>query len=149
MTYNKIHVAFGALKKITGPAINYQYDVKQILVINGLDLPEYYVVDFCNEGDATVIPMTGTSDGVEIPDSLLQTGKPVKAYIVVSSGQGDVQTRYEVKLPVNTRPMRDDIHPTDPQQQQIDALCKSSPGFFNSPLTRASQLSGKVPRAWD
>lgn len=133
MVYNRIQVAFGALKKITGPTISYQYDVQQILVINGLDLPEYYVVDFCNEGDATVIPMTGTSDGVEIPDSLLQTGKPVKAYIVVSSGQGDIQTRYEVKLPVNTRPMRDDIHPTDHQQQQIDALVDA----LNSGVSRA------------
>lgn len=137
MVYNRIQVAFGSLRRITGPTISYQYDVQQILVINGLNLPEYYVVDFCNEGDATVIPMTGTSDGVEIPDSLLQTGKPVKAYIVVSSGQGDVQTRYEVKLPVNTRPMRDDIHPTDPQQQQIDALI----GALNDGVERAEDAA--------
>ena len=143
MVYNRIQVAFGALKRITGPAINYQYDVKQILVINGLDLPEYYVVDFCNEGDARVIPMTGTSDGVEIPDSLLQTGKPVKAYIVVSSGQGDIQTRYEVKLPVNTRPMRDDIHPTDPQQQQIDALVDA----LNDGVSRAETAAETAEQA--
>lgn len=143
MVYNRIQVAFGALKKIRGPAINYQYDVKQILVINGLDLPEYYVVDFCNEGDATVIPMTGTSDGVEIPDSLLQTGKPVKAYIVVSSGQGDIQTRYEVKLPVNTRPMRDDVHPTDSQQQQIDALVDA----LNDGVSRAEEAADLLKNA--
>lgn len=142
MVYNRIQVAFGALKRITGPTINYQYDVQQILVINGLDLPEYYVVDFCNEGDATVIPMTGTSDGVEIPDSLLQTGKPVKAYIVVSSGQGDVQTRYEVKLPVNVRPTRADIDPTDDQQQQIDALVAA----LNSGVARAEEAVEHYPK---
>lgn len=48
MVYNKIHVAFGALKKITGPSLERQYNEKQILVITGLDLPEYYAVDFCN-----------------------------------------------------------------------------------------------------
>lgn len=145
MIYNKIHVAFGALRKITGPTINYQYDAKQILVINGLNLPEYYVVDFCNEGDATVIPMTGTSDGVEIPDSLLQTGKPVKAYIVVSSGQGDVQTRYEVKLPVNNRPTRADINPTDEQQQQIDALVAA----LNSGVSKAEEAVEHYPKITD
>lgn len=30
MTYNKIHVAFGALRKITGHFISYQYDVQVV-----------------------------------------------------------------------------------------------------------------------
>lgn len=122
MVYNHITVTFGALRKVTALPINYIDDVKQVLVIRGLTLPEYYVVDFCNEGDSSVIPITATSDGAEIPDTLLTTGKAIKAYIVVSGNEGDVQTRYEVKIPVNNRPHRNDVDPTDEQQQQIDAL---------------------------
>lgn len=123
MVYNKIPVVFGALRTAVGPAVSYQYDVKQILVINGLDLPEYYEVDFCNKGDALTITMVGTANGVEIPDELLQTGKPIKAYIVIQGeDEGAVETRFEATLPVNTRPARSDIQPTPAEQTQIDTL---------------------------
>ena len=123
MIYNRIPVAFGNMRQITGPCINYQYDVKQILVIKGLDLPDYYEVDFCNDGDTQTITMVGTADGVQIPDDFLLTGKKVKAYIVVQgTSEGAVQTRYEVTLPVRSRPARSDIQPTPAEQQQIDEL---------------------------
>lgn len=85
MTYNRIPVTFEAFVRIvTGPPISYQYDVKQMLIIKGLDLPEYYEVDFCNDGDAQTITMVGTADGVQIPDVFLMTGKKVKAYIILT-----------------------------------------------------------------
>lgn len=121
MTYNRISVAFGALRNVNAPPINYQYDQKQILVIKGLELPEYYTVDFCNEGDAQTKAMVGTADVVEIPDEYLLTGKRIKAYIVIVDGES-VQTRYEVTIPVNNRPARTDIEPTPEEQSQIDQL---------------------------
>lgn len=124
MTYNRIPVAFGATKKVTGPTISYQYDVVQKLMIKGLDLPEIFEVDFCNDGDSTTITMPGTVEGgVQIPDDFLKTGKPVKAYIVLTGeDEGAVETRYEITLPVRKRPARTDIQPTPAEQQQIDAL---------------------------
>lgn len=123
MIFNRINVSFGALKKTVGPSINYRYDTKQILIINGLDLPEYYEVDFCNEGDTTTITMVGTSEGVQIPDDFLQTGRKVKAYLVLHGvEEGAVETRYEITLPVNPRPARSDIQPTPAEQLQIDTL---------------------------
>ena len=121
MTYNKINVAFGVLRKVSTPPINYQYDQKQILVIKGLELPEYYTVDFCNEGDSVTKSMVGTAEGVEIPDEYMLTGKKIKAYIVIVDGES-VQTRYEVTIPVNNRPARTDIEPTPEEQSQIDQL---------------------------
>lgn len=134
MIYNRIPVAFGNMRQITGPCINYQYDVKQILVIKGLDLPDYYEVDFCNDGDTQTITMVGTADGVQIPDDFLLTGKKVKAYIVVQgTSEGAVQTRYEVTLPVRSRPARSDIQPTPAEQQQIDELV----GALNDGVARS------------
>lgn len=121
MANNTITVAFGATRKITATPINYQYDQKQILIIKGINLPEYYTVDFCNEGDAQTKPVVGTADGVEIPDEYMLTSKKIKAYIVIVDGES-VQTRYEVTIPVNNRPARTDIEPTPAEQTQIDQL---------------------------
>ena len=117
MIYNRIPIAFGGLHKIIGPTISYQYDVTQFLVFNGLELPAYYEVDFCNERDAQTITMVGTADGVAIPDEFLQTGKKVKAYIILhGEDEGAVETRYEITLPVTPRPTRTDIQPTPAEQ---------------------------------
>ena len=142
MTYNIINVSFGALRKITGPFISYQYDVQQILVINGLNLPEYYEVDFCNEGDTYTETIVGTAAGVAIPNKFLRTGKKVKAYLVLV-GDGDVQTRYEITLPVSVRPQRQDIDPTDDQQLQIDSLVAA----LNSGVSRAEDAASVLENA--
>ena len=144
MTYNRIPVAFGATKKVTGPEISYQYDVVQKLMIKGLDLPAVYRVDFCNEGDAQTISMTGGADGVPIPDQLLQTGKKIKAYIMLTgTDEGAVETRYEAILPVNSRPAPSDIEPTPAEQQQIDALIEA----LNDGVERAEDAAEQAEEA--
>ena len=144
MTYNRIPVAFGATKKVTGPEISYQYDVVQKLMIKGLDLPAVYRVDFCNEGDAQTISMTGDADGVAIPDQLLQTGKKIKAYIMLmGTDEGAVETRYEAILPVNSRPAPSDIQPTPAEQQQIDALIEA----LNDGVERAEDAAEQAEEA--
>lgn len=139
MNYNKIHVAFGALKKVTGPSLEWQYNEKQILVITGLDLPEYYAVDFCNEGDADTITMTASASGVEIPDQFLLTGKKLVAYIVVVDGES-VNTIAQITFPVNTRGKRTDISPEQKEQQQIDSLINA----LNSGVGRAEAAAEAI-----
>ena len=126
MIYNRIPIAFGGLSRITGPTISYQYDAKQVLVFEDLELPPYYEADFCNEGDNSTITIVGTAEGVEVPDNLLQTGKNLKVYIVVTGTDEDaVETRYEITHPVRKRPARADIQPTPAEQLQIDALLEA------------------------
>ena len=122
MTYNRIPVTLGKYRKVTIDPVNWQYDVVQILVITAENLPEYYVVDFCNEGDDTTIPMTGSSEGVQIPDEFFQDGRAIKGYVVIAEADGSSQTRYEITIPVTARPSRSDITPTPSEQQQIDNL---------------------------
>ena len=121
MTYKTITVTFGAVRKITGPALQWQYNEKQYLVINGLDLPEVYAVDFMNQGDTQTIRMTSTEDGVLIPDQYLLDGRPLIAYIVVIDGES-VNTIAQITFPVNTRGEPSDISPEPAKQQQIDQL---------------------------
>lgn len=121
MNYKYITVSFGALRKITGPALQWQYNEKQYLIIKGLNLPEYYAVDFMNQGDAKTIRMTPTEEGVLIPDQYLLDGRPLIAYIVVIDGES-VNTIAQATFPVNTRGEPSDISPKPAEQQQIDQL---------------------------
>ena len=146
MNYNIITVAFGALQKVTALPINYKYDIGQILRITGLDLPESYVVDFCNQGDSSTISMVGTADGVRIPDQFLQTGKPVKAYIVLS-GADNTQTRYEITIPVNARPERTDIQPTPEEQSTIDSLIAAMNTAVEESDANADRAESEADRA--
>ena len=121
MNYKYITVSFGALRKVTGPALQWQYNEKQYLIIKGLNLPEYYAVDFMNQGDAKTIRMTPTEEGVLIPDQYLLDGRPLIAYIVVIDGES-VNTIAQATFPVNTRGEPSDISPEPAKQQQIDQL---------------------------
>lgn len=139
MIYNRIPVVFGNLRKITIPPVSFQYDIVQKLIISGLELPEYYQVDFCNEGDSESITMIGTADGVDVPDQFLQTGKTVKAYLVVTGvDAGAAETRYEITIPVNKRPTRTDIEPTPVEQSTIDSLIAA----LNDAVDRSEEAAG-------
>lgn len=142
MVYNRIQVAFGALRKINGPPLQWQYNEKQILVISGLDLPEFYSVDFMNKGDADTITMPKTDNGIEIPDQFLLTGKPLIAYIVVVDGES-VNTIGQITFPVNVRGRRTDISPEPVEQQQIDSLIDT----LNSGVTRAETAAEAAEQA--
>lgn len=140
MIFNRIPVALGPFTKVTGPTVSYQYDEKQILVLTGVTLPEYYEVDICNEGDARTVTMVGTADGVLIPNAFLRTGRKVKAYVVLQGQDpGAVETRYEITLPVYVRPAREDIDPTAAEQQQIDELVAALNNGVSRSETAASE----------
>ena len=134
MTYNKIYAQLGEERHITLDPINYQYDVKQILVIQGETVPDYYEADVCNVGDTATLTMVGTeADGVEIPDKFLLDGRNVLVYVVIPGSGGDVQTRYDITIPVDERAEREDIDPSEAEQQQIDSLINA----LNSGVERA------------
>lgn len=116
-------VSFGAGDTIAISEGNlWQYDYGQILKIQGLDLPAVYAVDFANIGDTDSVPMIGDENGVQIPDSLLATGKSIYAYVWLHTGDDDGETEYKICVPVFPRPERSDEEPTPEQQTVIDQL---------------------------
>lgn len=138
MVYNKIYAQIGEERHITIDPINYQYDIKQILVIQGETVPDYYEADVCNVGDTATLTMVGTAaDGVEIPDKFLLDGRNVLVYIVIPGSGGDVQTRYDITIPVDERAEREDIDPSEAEQQQIDSLINA----LNSGVGRAEEAA--------
>lgn len=146
MTYNKIYAVIGEERHIVLDPINYQYDIKQILVIQGETVPDYYEADVCNVGDTATLTMVGTAaDGVEIPDNFLQDGRNVLVYVVIPGSGGDVQTRYDITIPVDERAEREDIDPSEAEQQQIDSLIaalNSGVGRAETAAAAAEESSG-------
>lgn len=110
-------------QRVTGPTVSYRYDAVQYLIISGIKLPEAYAVDFCNLGDETTTPIVGGADGVRIPNKYLRTGKTIIAYLIITGDDEDaVETRYEITLPVRSRPKRGELDPTEDEREEIDIL---------------------------
>ena len=68
-----------------------QWDVGQILKIEGVDLPSAYQVDFSTEYTRNAIQKIGNAAGVAIPNELLQRSAPITAYIVLHEGENDLR----------------------------------------------------------
>lgn len=84
----------------------WQYDYGQILRIQGLDLPTAVEVDFAVAGSNESIARIGTTkDGVTdvvIPDSLIETGNNLVAYIYLRDAESG-NTEYQIDMLVTKR----------------------------------------------
>ena len=144
MIYNRITAEIGESRRITTRPISYQYDTVQILMLTaaeGVELPEYYQVDFCTVGDSDTVTMVGSlSGGVQIPDGLLRQGENLVAYLVVTGNENDVQTRWEITIPVNERPERSGIELSDDQEAQVNSLIAA----LNEGVDRAEDAADAI-----
>lgn len=103
---NRIVTAVFKGSKNTKVSDVWQWDYGQILRIQGLNLPTAVEVDFAVAGASESIPRIGTTkDGVTdvvIPDSLIETGNNLVAYIYLrDSGSGN--TEYQIDMIVTKR----------------------------------------------
>ena len=98
----------------------WQYDYGQTLKFAGIELPQTYEVHFANSpSDGDTMTQIGDENGVTIPDTLLQTGKYVYAWIFLHEGSDDGETEYMVTIPVRQRPKPSNEEPTPVQQDEI------------------------------
>lgn len=106
MMENRIVTAVFKGSKNTKVSDVWQWDYGQVLRIQGLDLPTAVEVDFAVAGASESIARIGTTkDGVTdvvIPDSLIETGKNLVAYIYLrDSASGN--TEYQIDMLVTKR----------------------------------------------
>ena len=116
---NILSANFSHAKEVKARGL-YQWDYGQILNINGISLEDPFEVHFCNVGDSQTVTMIGENQQVEIPDSLLETGKDIQAFVYLHEGGSDGETEYVAKLSVQKRPQPSDGSPTPAQQSAID-----------------------------
>ena len=105
----------------------YQWDLNQILQIYGLALPVVPEVHFAHDTDKLAIVRQATVDAagvirVSVPNSLLQKGSRINAYICTTEGS-TFQTLYKVVIPVVGRAKPSDYEGTDDAEVfSLDAL---------------------------
>ena len=103
---NRIVTAVFKDSKNTKVSDVWQWDYGQILRIQGLDLPTAVEVDFAVAGASESIARIGTTkDGVTdvvIPDSLIETGNNLVAYIYLRDAESG-NTEYQIDMLVTKR----------------------------------------------
>ena len=103
---NRIVTAVFKGSKNTKVSDVWQWDYGQILRIQGLDLPTAVEVDFAVAGASESISRIGTTkDGVTdvvIPDSLIETGNNLVAYIYLRDAETG-NTEYQIDMIVTKR----------------------------------------------
>ena len=123
MALNVLTAAIGSgCQRATAIPSAVQWDRGQILQVTGVELPFAYNVEFCCQGDTTTVTMIGDASGVEIPNSLLERGLPIIAYIVLHEGEDDRETEYWITVNVKARPQPTNVSPDPGQQDAIDQL---------------------------
>ena len=95
-----------------------QWDVGQVLKIEGVDLPASYQVEFSTEYTRNAIQKIGNAAGVAIPNELLQRSAPITAYIVLHEGENDRETEYWITIHITPRTPPETITP-DPEEQSV------------------------------
>ena len=78
-------------------------DYGQILKIQGLDMPEYFEVQFASSKDGTPQVEVGTREEVNIPNRFLQSAGYIYAWLFLHEGEDDGETKYQIKIPVEDK----------------------------------------------
>ena len=130
---------------ITSPIT--QYDYGYLLLPEGVELPTIYEIDFSNdEKHGTSFTVYGNSEGAEVPEELIRTGKDVFAfYYKVGDGYG--KTEFTWRIPNHCRPIRDGQTPTPTQQSSIDQLIVRSNEAVEQAEQSASDASTSAQNA--
>lgn len=97
-----VYAVFNGQKETRTQAV-YQYDHGRVLAFPDLDLPAEYEVHFGNGPTGNATPVDGGTDGVVIPDDILETPGNKYAWLVFHEGENDGETEYVAVIPVTAR----------------------------------------------
>ena len=140
--YKVINITFtDEIEIITSTEHLYQWDVGQVLEIDGLNVGTP-IIHFGVKGDSVGYGVQSQIvDGklrCGIPDSVLQSGKQIIAYIYVSAGASKYTDRV-ILIPVVER-----NKPNNYRTVNMDEVTETQ-SFFDSMVDRLSRLEKRVP----
>lgn len=102
----------------TDPAFQYDYGLK--LIIDGVELPEEYDVQFGNTNSSANKTVTGNAGGVAIPDEYLRNGEDVHAYLYMHTSEDDGYSVYHIHIPIIGRAAIDEEEITPIEHHAIE-----------------------------
>lgn len=121
-----------------------QWDVGQVLKIEGVDLPAAYQVEFSTEYTRNAIQKIGNADGVAVPNVLLQRSAPITAYIVLHEGENDRETEYWITIHITPRTPPETITPDPEEQSVIDETIAALQAGVAAAEAAAAQAASKA-----
>lgn len=123
----------------------YKEDYGLYLLIEGLELPEIYTVDFsASETASSSVSMLGNSDGVLIPQQFIKTGQDIFAFLYLTGNEFG-RTVYKFKIPNRIRPDRTNEEPESEEQSTIDQLIAE----LNSAIEHYPKIVDNFWYVWD
>ena len=137
---NIITAVFGEGDTSVVTAPRYMYAKGQILKFEGIDLPSAYRVQFANSKNEEAKAQLGTSDGVIIPDVYFTTGKNIYAWIMLQTGETDVEIEYDVVIPILETSEPEDETPTTEQTTIINQMMNGLSDAIDALNTATAQF---------
>ena len=142
-------------RNVTAQPSLVQWNRGNFLNVSGVDLPASYKVEFSNKGDQQTVSATAYSDSIEIPNALLETGRPIIAYVVMIWEDGR-STEYWITINVKPRPEPSDEEPDPGQQSEVEQLIaalnhgvETAEGYAQAAGEQAEAAAGSAEDAAD
>ena len=124
-----------------------QWDYGYVFVPEFEDMPATYRLDFSNdEHHGTALPVYCGSEGGEVPEELIDTGKDIFVWFFYI-GDGFGKSEYKWRIPNKCKPKTEQDEPTPSQQSSIDQLIVRSNEAVESAEQSASDASASANRA--
>ena len=124
-----------------------QWDYGYVFVPEFEDMPATYRLDFSNdEHHGTALPVYCGSEGGEVPEELIDTGKDIFVWFFYI-GDGFGKSEYKWRIPNKCKPKTEQDEPTPSQQSSIDQLIVRSNEAVESAEQSASDASQSANRA--
>ena len=124
-----------------------QWDYGYVFVPEFEDMPATYRLDFSNdEHHGTALPVYCGSEGGEVPEELIDTGKDIFVWFFYI-GDGFGKSEYKWRIPNKCKPKTEPDEPTPSQQSSIDQLIVRSNEAVESAEQSASDASQSANRA--
>ena len=116
----EIHIvdAIARTPECTTEAV-WQYAYGLELRITGIELPDGFEVQQCNDGDTETKTAVGQNGVVLIYDEYLETGKDILCYLFLHDAETDGRTVRKIIIPIKKREKPSDLEPTPVQQDVI------------------------------
>ena len=124
-----------------------QWDYGYVFVPEFEDMPATYRLDFSNdEHHGTALPVYCGSEGGEVPEELIDTGKDIWVWFFYI-GDGFGKSEYKWRIPNKCKPRTEQDEPTPSQQSSIDQLIVRSNEAVESAEQSASEASASAQSA--
>ena len=121
----------------------WRYDYGQVLRFEGLTLPNTYQVHISNDEFGLAEIYVGNATGVAIPWKYFYSGLPIYAWIFLSVGVNDGETKYLVKIPIMDRAYPYTDPPSSEQLMAIQELISQlNTGVSDAEAWAVGQRSG-------